>query len=126
MAKPKKQEKKSRKSETGALTEIAKSKDVQKGLGDFLTKLDTTIQSGIETWKKSDIEKETIRANAQRHFVKWTSITILIFSFILIFAVLFLSWNTKISSEATAFLFGSISGTAFGVIAGRFIINKIS
>ena len=102
------------------IDKLFESPDVQKGIAEFIKQVPTLIQS----WLSSSLKKDTAQSEEKYRSTKWASTAILVavvtVTVTIIVAVTLLVWNDKLSSEATAFLFGTIIGTVFGVL-GRFI-----
>jgi len=102
---------------------LFESPDVQKGIAEFIKQLPPLIQS----WINSGIQKETTRADAQRHSAKWANgivmLAIVVITLAILSGICLLAWGAKISGEATAFLFGTIVGTVFGIL-GRFFVFR--
>lgn len=105
------------------LDKLFESPEVQQGIAEFIKQLPSVLQS----WIKSNVDKETVRSEHQVSSVKWasqyTTGAMLLLTVIIVAAVSFLGWNGRMSSEAVAFLFGTIIGTAYGFL-GRFFSSK--
>lgn len=106
-------------SQPSPLEKLFESPEVRRGLEEFLKQSPAVLQA----WINSGVQKETVKVDSQVRSTRWTSGAVLLVTVLvtiaIILAVSFLAWGGKMSAEATAFLFGTIIGTVFGIL-GRF------